>query len=49
MEPKCYSEMFWQVEKDNKKGCVNTDFYIPVAISYSGFCKRNIDKHGKNT
>lgn len=47
MEPKYYFEMFWQAEKAGFRGCVNTDFYIPVAITYSGFCKRHTCKHGK--
>lgn len=41
--------MFWQVEKDKTfTGCVNIDFYIPVAITDSGFHKRHTDKPGKN-
>lgn len=40
--------MFWKVEKDKTfRGCLNTDFYIPVAITYSRFFKRYTDKHGK--
>lgn len=36
MEPKFYFEMLWQEEKEKSfRGCVNTDFYIPTAITYS--------------
>jgi len=41
--------MVWQVENDKYfRGCVNIDFYIPVAITYSKFCKRHTDKRRKN-
>lgn len=49
MESKHYFEMFWQVERDKTfTSCMNIDFYIPVTITYSEFCKRYTDKPGKN-
>lgn len=49
MESKHYFEMLWQVEEDKTfTGCMNIDFYIPAAITYSEFYKRHTDEPGKN-